>query len=170
MFEFIVVIAVGAVIGVVARVIYDARKKHTTGNTKTKDKPKFWYYHGMFGDVHAIRKNSFDDKCIKVLSFFAGVLFVIILSPVIFWGVTIPFAITCSLLNVPTEIGAVVLVLLLITAFVSVFLFFWKMYSPPSDEQINSFNEQVDSFSESSESEWSSVSESYLGVSITIHR
>jgi len=57
MFEFIAAIAIGVIVGVVASIIYNARKKHTAGNAKTIGKPEF-KYNSWYGCV-MIRKNSF---------------------------------------------------------------------------------------------------------------
>ena len=42
-------------------------KKRANAGVNTGSKPEYWYYYGMFGDVHAIRKGSFEEKCMKAI-------------------------------------------------------------------------------------------------------
>jgi len=72
-------IIVGAVIGVS---MYYAFGFYKTPNVNGK--PEYVYYHGMFGDVHAIRKYSLEYHACKVMNFVFTILFLIFLAPVFF--------------------------------------------------------------------------------------
>ena len=81
--EFILALIIGFVIGTILHFGFGIGKKRANAGVNTGSKPKYWYYYGMFGDVHAIRKGSFEDKCMKVMDVVGTIMLIIVLLPVV---------------------------------------------------------------------------------------
>ena len=83
--EFILALIIGCVIGTILHFGFGIGKKRANAGVNTGSKPEYWYYYGMFGDVHAIRKGSFEEKCMKAIDIAKIIMLIIILSPAVFW-------------------------------------------------------------------------------------
>ena len=152
MSELAVYLIIGAIVGIVARVIYDARHKSTGGNAKTIGKPEF-KYNSWYGCV-MMRKGSYEETFMKALSVGYIGMFLALLSPVIFFAFVILFGILNSIL--PGEVAILVSLFVFVVTIGRVIYIAWRelttFYTADSFSK-SSTSER--SFSEASHSEWS---------------
>jgi hypothetical protein len=69
-------IIIGTIIGIFLYYAFGFYKK-----PNAHGEPEYVYYHGMFGDVHAIRKYSLEYHACKVMNFFGVIMLLVILAP-----------------------------------------------------------------------------------------
>ena len=93
-------------------------------------KPLYWYYFGMFGDVHAIRKDSTEDKCISVMNFgFWTYAFIFIIIPVVFCALAFFAVIITVMFPIPIDIVAPIFLVLFVLIIARTIQIVWQMSS-----------------------------------------
>ena len=130
--------------------------------------PVYWYYGGLFGDTHAIHKDSTEDKCISVMDFIFGIMIIIMALPLAGFVFMLFGVIILTVLPIPVEILVPILLFLFIAVIARTIQILWQMsftsrrWGSPSKT-----NKESNSFSKRS---CSHRSESSCHVSFTSRR